>query len=65
MSSVASDREPVPRRCSPSPSAPPRRASSGSSGCNRVTFLVVEDGEGGGGRSMVRMTKSMHDRLVV
>jgi len=27
--------------------------------------LVVEDGEGGGGRSMVRMTKSMHGRLVV
>ncbi len=53
------------RYSSPSPSAPARRASSGSSGCNRVTFLVVEDGEGGGGRSMVRMTKSMHGRLVV
>ena len=26
---------------------------------------VVEDGEGGGGISMVRMTKSMHGRLVV
>ncbi len=63
-----------------SPSVPARRASSGSSdilaahgaaaastvgGYNCETFLVVEDGEGGGDRSMVRMTKSMHGRLVV
>ena len=65
---------------SPSPSVPVRRASSGSSDLlvahgataastvsdyNRETFLVVEDDEGGGDRSMVRMTKSMHGRLVV